>query len=214
MGDDHHAIDSQQRAAAITFVGHAGRRRLESGLQQTRQGLAGQGGGELFLEHGEEGFGRSFAALEEDVAHKSVANRDVQRHVQDIAAFHVSFEIQKRHHLEQFENFLAEFTPFAFLLTIAHQPYHRAGYLVDRLGEDMTHHRMLQEMDRLAVHISPGIDQPAGAVEIRKRGKNAGTFDAGQGGVHAAPVWPGLETAWASPRFTRSVATEMLLSFF
>ena len=44
MGDDDHAIHAEQRAAAVTFVGHAGGGGFEGGLQQAGKDLAGQAG--------------------------------------------------------------------------------------------------------------------------------------------------------------------------
>ena len=91
--DDAHALDAQQRRAAVLGIIHALLEILESRARQHVSDFARDGGFQRLAQHLVDHVHQAFAHLQRDVADESVADDHVGLAGEDIAAFHVADEM-------------------------------------------------------------------------------------------------------------------------
>ena len=181
MGDDADAVDAEEGAAAVVFVVHFVEGGLHGWLEEAGEDFAWEGSGEGFFEEVHHGAGDAFGAFEEDVADEAVADGDVDVGVGEVAAFDVAAEVEAGGVAEHVEDLAGYFGAFAFFLAVAHETDDWVFDAEEVLHVDAAHDGLLEEVDGAAVDAGTGVDEEAGAVEVREGSADGGAFDAAEG---------------------------------
>ena len=91
---DHHAVEAEQRRAAINFRVHAAFDGAKGVLGQQRAELAFGVAHQFAFEHGKHRHGEAFGGFQNDVADEAVADDDIHAVFEQVVALDVADEIQ------------------------------------------------------------------------------------------------------------------------
>ena len=181
VGDDHHAVDTQQRTAAVGFVAAFFLERLERAVGQHRAAQAQRVALDLRLEPLGNGLGGGLDGLEHDVADEAVAQHHIEIAFKQVAAFDIADEMNARRLFEQLEGLLGECRALFLLLAVGHQPHLRVGDAQHVAREGGAHHRVGHEMLGLGIGVRPGVQNVAKPVLVGNGRRDARAVHSGKG---------------------------------
>src|SRR5258706_13227771 len=157
VGDNRHAIQSDQRRAAVLRIVETTVRLL----QRFAAHQIAEPAGYIFFEGAFQNFTgkarNAFHRLQRDVTGKAVTNHHVDFTIENYGSFDIADIIDRRGRY-LFARRPRQFIAFAVLLAITQHTDAWIGHAENSLGIDRTHQAKLNQVMRLAIDIGAGVD--------------------------------------------------------
>ncbi len=162
MPDHANAPHAQQRRAAVLRVINRLSQRLEGTFRKHSAHLGNQRAVHGLAQQAKNLKRQAFANLQRDVAHESIAHDHIHIPGKKIAAFDISDKMH-RAFLEPRVNLARQLVALDFLFTDRQQSHTRPFVAKRGAIIDLAHHRKLDQMLRLRIHIRAHIEQHGNA---------------------------------------------------
>ena len=180
MADDDDAVHAQKRRAADFGEIRRALQFIEGPFRHQSSQLPNQFGHDRLFHKTAHGFRQLFATLQDHVADKSVANRDIDAAREQIMAFHVADEIDHLGFMQQRQRSLRQLVALSFFRAVANQSDARIRLVQNRFRVNRSHDAVVQKIHGSAIHARARIQQHEIAALGWHNRRNARPFDTGQ----------------------------------